>query len=449
MNILNEIKAQFQGSNESEWDALFMKETGKSALQNDSISKPIYSFQNFSAQQQTLQNIFALRKNDAFVFLRFNASSVTNNELLEALNNGVSALYINGVVKDIEVLFKNISVEHIMIAFNHTDSLTKFQSYCNKNNFTNCFGFFDDDEIGNAFYNGGQQNNDSIELTDTLNKINWFNQNNCTFKPIMINCGVFHYAGGNALKSLTYGLAVALEYINAGIAKGESPVSCINNIGFKFTVGIRFFEELSAMRAFYIAWHSLSSKICKDNQLHRAFIIAEPSLRFWSPADENNNMLRATTQCLSAMLAGVDGYIPFPHTVFNSSKNNFGNRIAKNVQLLLRDESFSEKVNDAAGGSYYVESLTEKYSQLMISSLIEIENDGGIVEMFKAGKLQNDLFNDAKIFLDKIKSGEQKIIGSNCFTIQNSEITEKKGQDFFEKPKFNLFVPLKPILASG
>jgi methylmalonyl-CoA mutase len=130
--------------------------------------------------------------------------------------------------------------------------------------------------------------------------------------------------------------------------------------------------------------------------------------------DAHTNLLRTTTQAMSAVLAGCDEvYIPAFDE--NANPSELGKRMARNIQLILKEESHFGKITDAASGSYYIEKLTEGFAEKAWEKFLEIESKGGLMKILESGYLNEILEKDRISRITTYQSGERVLLGVNKF----------------------------------
>ena len=203
---------------------------------------------------------------------------------------------------------------------------------------------------------------------------------------------VRHYqnAGSNMVQELAYALAHANEYLNhlaQNIRVSTEPV-----FTFQVAIGSNYFFEIAKLRALRILWQSLAVEYGAKKICH---IVAVPTKRNKTLYDYNTNMLRTTTESMSAVLGGADTVMNMPYDVIYHKNNEFGDRIAINQFLLLKEESYFDKVQNAAEGTYYIESLTHQLAEKALTLFKNIEKVGGFLKQLKAGTIQKKIKESA------------------------------------------------------
>ncbi|MBT8255536.1 MAG: methylmalonyl-CoA mutase subunit beta, partial [Bacteroidia bacterium] len=176
--------------------------------------------------------------------------------------------------------------------------------------------------------------------------------------PILsINTGLYQNAGANCVQQLAYGLAQANEYLNHFYNSERLGDQLTNTspLTFHVAVGTNYFFEIAKIRALRKLYAVLAQEYGLKPECH---IVATPSKRNKTLYDYNVNMLRTTTECMSAILGGANAVSNLPYDSLYHKSNEFGERISRNQLLILKSESYFDLVSNSSDGSYYIESLT-------------------------------------------------------------------------------------------
>tara|TARA_B110000285_G_scaffold42051_1_gene46345 strand:- start:240 stop:737 length:498 start_codon:yes stop_codon:yes gene_type:complete len=136
-----------------------------------------------------------------------------------------------------------------------------------------------------------------------------------------------------------------------------------------------------------------------------------------------NNLLRATTSGMSAVLGGCHSLSLLPFNNNASSNNEFGQRISKNIQLLFQEESYLNQVKDTSKGSYYVENLIISIKKKSWDNFLSIEKKGGFIAALKNGDIQNQINKELDKKVNDLKEGKRTMIGVNKFINENDNYT--------------------------
>jgi len=223
---------------------------------------------------------------------------------------------------------------------------------------------------------------------------------------IGINVAIYQNAGANTVQQVAYALAHANEYLTA--FGGEiAPF-----IQFNLAIGSNYFFEIAKLRAL----RYLFPLICKEYNIETsAQLFCEPSLRNKTIYDYNVNMLRTTTECMSAILGGAQTIANQPYDHLFLKTNEFGERIARNQLIILKEESYFNKGQHIANDSYYIESITQQIAHKALTLFKEIEKTGGFIKQLKQGTIQRKISENAKKEQEQFDNGSLVLIGSNKY----------------------------------
>jgi len=236
------------------------------------------------------------------------------------------------------------------------------------------------------------------------------------FNSISISGYHMQEAGATQDLELAYTLANGVEYIRSGLKAGLTIDEFAPRLSFFWAVGMNFFMEVAKMRAARMLWAKLVKEFDPGNEKSLA-LRTHCQTSGWSLTAQDifNNIPRT---CLEAM-AATQGHTQSLHTnAFDEAlalPTPFSARIARNTQLFLQQESGTCRIIDPWGGSYYVESLTNDLAQRAWGHIREIEEIGGMAQAIESGLPKLRIEEAAARTQARIDSGEQKIIGVNCY----------------------------------
>lgn len=236
----------------------------------------------------------------------------------------------------------------------------------------------------------------------------------------------FNDAGASSVQELAFGLAMGSEYMNKLVEAGICPNEAAKRIKFTFAVGSTYFMEIAKFRAARLLWANIVKAYgadCECSQKMKVHAVTSE----WNQTvyDSYVNMLRGTTEAMSATIAGVDSLEVLPFDYTYSKPNEFGNRIARNVQMLLKEECHFDKVIDPAAGSYFIENLTESIIDTAWALFGKVEQEGGYIAAFKAGSIQAAIKETAAKRDKNIATRRETILGTN----QYPNFTEKVNEE--------------------
>lgn len=225
---------------------------------------------------------------------------------------------------------------------------------------------------------------------------------------LAVNVSGYQNAGANSIQQIAYALAHANEYLNF-IEDKKIPVGLIN---FQFSVGGNYFFEIAKLQAFRYLWDLLKVEYRMGAE---AYLFVQPSLRNKTLYDFNVNMLRTTTECMSAILGGADTISNTSYDTLFHKKNEFGERIARNQLLIISEESYFKEAVDAASGSYYIETLAKQMADKALELFKDIERSGGFLKQLIEGTIQRKIEESATKEQMQFDAGEFVLVGTNKY----------------------------------
>jgi len=235
-------------------------------------------------------------------------------------------------------------------------------------------------------------------------------------KLICVHSYYLRDAGATVSQELAYALAWGVSYLNILIEAGTSPKLAAASIWFWMGIGSDYFTEITKFRSFRILWNQVLDAYEKGlGESSPVTILASTSSWNFTAYDPHVNILRGTTEAMSAVIGGADFVHVKPFDSVYSEMNEFGIRIARNSQLLLRHESHLDKVEDPSSGSYYLETLTNQLSQAAWKTFQTIESEGGYLKALADGKVQQAIELSAKQKRDAAASKRQTLLGTNQY----------------------------------
>lgn len=243
------------------------------------------------------------------------------------------------------------------------------------------------------------------------------------FRTIGVNASIFNNAGGTAVQELAFGLAMGQEYIAQLTDAGLTIDQIAPRMKFTFAIGSNYFMEMAKFRAARMLWATLVSAYSHQSSCaSKMKIHAVTSTWNKTTYDANTNMLRSTTEAMSAAIAGVDSLEVLPYDSFFQKTSDLSDRFARNTQLLLKEESYFNRVVDPAAGSYYIETLTDSIAKAAWALFLEIEDLGGYLVAFKAGEIQARIQATATRLDQSIATRRITLLGTNQFPNFNEKL---------------------------
>ncbi len=366
--------------------------------------KPFYHQDQFKNQFKNIEG-FPKEWNIAqSVFI--DDEGIANELLLESVNKGAEAVYITSDKEfDIGQVFNGFNFEKTIIYFNFNflseSFISEIKNYISNQKAT---VFYNIDIIGhlartgNWFYN---LKKDHAILEQNI-------ENNPQSNILSVDGTLFQNSGANMVQQLAYCLAQANEYLNH--FKDKISNSEKFSITFKLSVGSNYFFEISKIRALRRLYSLLAKEYHISTECH---IVTFPSNRNKTIYDYNTNLLRTTTENMSAILGGANTVCNYSYDSIYHKSNEFGERIARNQLLILKKESYFEASNNPAKGSYYIETLTDQLSEKALVLFKDIEANGGFLSQLKEGTIQRKIKESAQKEQDLFDSGKIELLGTN------------------------------------
>lgn len=393
--------------------------------------KPFYHRDDFS--QTTIANTkispFKICQN---IFV-FNIEKSVERAL-DSLQRGAESLRftIENESLDIAKLLEKLPLENTVIHFDlkflSVDFINKVNTIVEKKKAT---VFYNLDPIGQLAKEGNWFSTKEKNNFETLQLLSKVTRDSSL---ISINSALYQNAGANIVQQIAYSLAHANEYLN------QIP-TIHQSIVFEVAVGTNYFFEIAKLRALRLLFQIIAKEYYHDSDCH---LFVTPTKRNKTLYDYNNNMLRTTTECMSAILGEANTIANSPYDSIYHKNNEFGDRIARNQLLILKNESYFDKVNNPADGSYYIETLTQQLAEKALTLFKEIEANGGFLKQLNDGIIKRKIQESADKEQQLFDSEKEILIGTNKYS--NSKDKMKEQIELYPfvkiKPRKTLITPI-------
>ena len=263
---------------------------------------------------------------------------------------------------------------------------------------------------------------------------NNFAKTNPKVSYINIDARLYQNAGANIIQQVAYLMAHFNEYLTNVSNPGKTVV-------FEVSIGSNYFFEIAKLRAIRQLFAAITAEYNLEIDCH---ILATPSKRNKTVYDYNVNMLRTTTECMSAILGGANTVSNLPYDVLYHKSNEFGERISRNQLLIMKYESYFDKVGNAATGSYYIETLTSQIAEKALQLFKEIESNHGFIKQLAAGTIQRKISESADKEQQLFDDGKLVLLGTNKYPNPNDRMAnELELYPFVKiKPRKTLITPI-------
>ena len=368
-----------------------------------------------------------------------------NKLALDILNKGITSLgfclnadklnyrYIKNLLKDIDARAININFSICACkAAKLSDILVRYYGRCGYD-FKAVYGSINVDPIKNMLLKGKDLSREEVaaKLAETVNACKTL----VNYRVVGVNSVILNNSGAYCAQELAYALAWGAEYMTMMTEAGVPNYLAAREIRFNMGIGGNYFMEIAKFRAGRLLWAKIVEAYKAPIFTHalkeaaKMNVCAETSRFNMTIFDAYVNLLRTQTETMSAALAGVDEIVVSPFDVTYERPTEFAERIARNQQLLLKEEAHFDKVVDPAAGSYYLENLTNSIATEAWKQFLAIQEQGGFFQMVKEGKVQEAVAANLKARLADVAKRKEVLLGSNQFPNFNEKAAKKIKAD--------------------
>lgn len=344
----------------------------------------------------------------------------SNREILDALMNGVDGimLQISGSV-DWATLLKDVGIPYIKVYLEPQGNVLglweTFKSWMQATGIkpTELQGGIVWDGFVKALQFPMEKEDFYVQAASLLASAKAYPN----FRPLAICFSHYHQSGATAVQELAYGFASFIELVDGLEKYGFSPAELFSKCQLCLEAGADFFGEIAKIKAARVVFHQLANLYGVSMEPELVEIFVGTSKWTKSSWDVNTNLLRNTSEAMSAILGGCNALAVGTH---DFSKADFSTRMARNISNILKEESFLDKVVDPAAGSYYLEVLIREILGKVKSKLIDIEKIGGWRQAFESGQMQNEIRAARDKSMVAVLEGKSPKIGTNKFAPNES-----------------------------
>ena len=342
---------------------------------------------------------------------------------------GNGGLSISGVRK-MQVLFKDIDLTNQPININGGFSALPitllFKAYADetRTSLMNIKGSITSDPYEYLLTKGelpisAKQIFDEIKLAAEL-----MIKSNSPVKTIGVSGMAYNNSGASAVQELAFTLAAAVEYLQEMIDRGVKADDAAKRMKFTFGIGSFYFMEIAKLRAARMLWNKILEAYGVKEENRKVFIHGKTAQFNQTYFDPYVNMLRTTIETFSAIAGGADSIHtnPFDET-FNDS-SSFSRRIARNTQIILKEESHLDQVIDPAGGSYFVEKLTDDIAKAAWKLFQTVEDNGGMFKAIQSGFVHEEISKVAEAKKKDFAKRKSVLVGTNMYANPKEETME-------------------------
>ena len=243
-------------------------------------------------------------------------------------------------------------------------------------------------------------------------------------RAVLVDAGVYAAGGANAVQEVACALATAADYLAAMIERGMTPGQAIGSLRVQFALGSDFFMEIAKLRAARIVFARMAEVYGAPDTTLEIFCETSPLTK--TVYDPYVNLLRATTEAFSAVVGGADAISVSPLDQAGGGKDDTARRVARNIQVLLREEFGLTQPVDPAGGSYYVETLTRQLAEKAWAYFQKIEEKGGMAEALATSWIQSEIAGTMEKRFKKLATRQERAVGINMYVNQREKPFEEQ-----------------------
>jgi methylmalonyl-CoA mutase len=236
------------------------------------------------------------------------------------------------------------------------------------------------------------------------------------FQVLNVNARYFGNAGSSIVQELAFGLSIGNEYLTQLTERAISVDDAAKTIRFNFSVGSNYFMEIAKLRAARLLWSTIVNEY-KPADANSCKMIAHCETSEFNKTifDTYVNVLRTQTEAMSATLGGCNSLTVQPFDSIFRDSSDFSERIARNQQLLLKEESYFDKIADPSAGSYYIETLTDSIATEAWKLFLAVEEKGGYIAALKEGYIQAQVNESASQKSKALASRREILLGTNQY----------------------------------
>ncbi len=342
-------------------------------------------------------------------------------------NYGQHVNFIN-TLEEMETAFDGIDLINTPLSFRAGEKTSAvaalLKAYCDKNGIDsqNICGAFNIDPIADLATKGDINASVEEKAEEIKNLFDFCNANLPGFKVVGINTAPYFNAGSNSVQELGFAMATAADYLGNLVEAGLDINQIAPKFHFHMAIGPNYFMEIAKFRAARMLWSKIVKEFDGNEESAKTRILGMTNKVNKSDLDPYTNMLRATSEVFSAAVGGCTGICVSSFDENLRVPNDFSRRIARNTQLVIKEETHINELADPAGGSYFVEKLTAEVAEAAWNIFREIEKAGGMAKALNDGIPQGMIKEIVTKRRKNIATRKDTLLGTNKY----SNITEEK-----------------------
>ncbi|HET7290311.1 MAG TPA: methylmalonyl-CoA mutase family protein [Thermodesulfobacteriota bacterium] len=353
--------------------------------------------------------------------------------------------FISGVpvesARDMSALLKDIPIEEVPVHFKCGTGaggiLALYIIEAEKRGFDKkkLSGSIDADPLKSLALGGSFPGGERETFEELRSMISYLENNMPYYRALEVSGYHFHDSGASAVQELAFTLASGVEYLDRLTSLDMSVDRITSHMSFSFSIGSGYFMEIAKLRAARLLWASIVEAYgARKESAEKMSIKTRTSSRNKTVFDPYVNMLRGTVEAMAAAIGGCESLNVLPLDAVYERPDEFTRRLARNTQLILKHESYLDRVTDPSGGSYYIEKLTDSLADSAWELFGKIEGMGGLADALKAGFVQEEIQKTRNERDRDIASGRAILLGTNQYPDLGEKGPKKKGDVIPKKP---------------
>ncbi len=364
-----------------------------------------------------------------------------NKKALNILGKGVTSLGFlfnncNKITKkDLAVLLKDICIEsaeiNLVCPTDSSNCAKLFAEYVDEGKWdnNNVISSASIDPLGTFVLKGKLDKKAISRLKPVIEKTKVLSK----FRTIAVHGKFFANSGSSITQELAFSLAQGAEYLTQLTDAGLNIDEVANSVKFNFGIGNNYFMEIAKLRAARLLWAQIVKAYNPASNDSAKMIAHSETNRFNKTVyDPYVNMLRTQTEAMSAALGGAHSITVLPFDAIYEETTEFSERIARNQQALLKEESYFDKIADPSAGSYYIENLTASLADETWALFLTVQEKGGFIAAFREGFIQTEIKEMAAKRDRNIASRRENMLGTNQFPNFTEKIETEFDGSIFE-----------------
>ena len=359
-----------------------------------------------------------------------------NKQALDAIKRGATGISFGAsqikTTADLETMLKGICCGETRLHFgaapSYPELILLLSEFLKKHHIRPevVKGSFDFDPISYLLLEGDFWESEAFDMGQVSQVLKLGKELLPGMQVITVNGQYFHNSGSTLVQELAFSLSAGNAYLAAATGEGLKVDEVAPRILFSMATGSDYFMEIAKLRAARLLWARIAEQYQPESESSMLMNIHCSTSNFNKTLyDPYVNLLRSTTEAMSAILGGTQSLSITPYDAFYKDPDEISNRIARNQQIILKEETYLEQVVDPAAGSYYIENLTDSIAKAAWELFRKLEDMGGMLAAVKAGFIQDEVRKQAEQRRTDTATRKMVLLGTNQYPNLSEMMLEK------------------------